>query len=276
VTIAKRVAPIILIGPDGTPADPYTRGGMEVPHLEAIARFHEGDGADEIWLRLAHADERGAAALFDPVRAVRSRVSIPIVVWGAVRSSADARLLVGLGADRVIVDEADPNIDDVEAAVADIASAIGTACLGVALITRRRVKDLEKWSSTRAVAWELCRLDGEPRGEDAVARASALTKAGAGEVVLQPWLQGFKAGGATGHDPELVDRLLSMTPHQVVSVGQDHDPADMVPALLMGADGVASWTLFADGQCTVADTKRRLEEFGIPLRPVIAPYAPGA
>ena len=262
MTLAKRVIPVVSVDASGEPARGFQRGGLDVPHLESIARYHDEDGADEIWLHLQNPDERGAAALFDPVKGVRERTAVPLVAWGAIRSSADARLLVGLGADRVIVDAADPAIEDIGVAVQDIANAVGKSAVSVALVTRRRVRDIEAGS----VAWELCADDGTPLGRDAVTLARSLADLGAGELVIRPWLQGFQAGDARGHDPELVDRLLSLLPEQLVSVGWDIDPTDLVPALLMGADGVASERLFNTGACTLAAAKEKLATFGIPLR----------
>lgn len=266
MTLARRVAPILEIDPQGALRTRYVRGGMEMPYVEAVAGYLVQDGADEIWLRLRGADARGAAGLFEPLKALEKRVFVPVVAWGAVRSPADARLLVGLGAERVVVDCLDEAVEDPIGFVEIIARAIGPDRVTAALVTRRVV-------SQGRVAWELCRPDGASTGQDAVATAVTLASVGAGEIAIQPHYSGIAALEAgVVHDADLVDTLLSALAVQVISVGEDREPADMVTPLLMGADGVASARLFADGSVSVVDAKAALAEYGIPLRPPYPPY----
>lgn len=266
MTLARRVVPILDVTPDGAPAKAFTRGGLDVPHLEAVAMYHAADGADELWLRLAKPDARGAAALFEPLNALRERVFIPVVAWGAVSSAADARLLVGLGAERVIVElPADPKVDAL-GLVRDIVDGVGCDRVSAAVMVRRVAM------MGGSVRWEVCNAVGEGTGQDAEAAALALAAAGASELVLMPLYLPPDGPARAAHDADLVDALLPALHIPVVSVADDRDPADMAATLLMGADGVASPTLFADGETTVARAKQVLSEYGIPLRPAAAPY----
>lgn len=267
MTLARRVVPILDVTPEGAAATSFVRGGLEVPHFEAIARFHAQDGADEVWLRLVEPDARGAAGLFEPLNALRERLFVPLVAWGSVRSAADARLLVGLGAERVVVDAlGDPTLDPY-ALTRDLALAVGSDRLSVAVVVRRVVVP------SRRVVWELCMPSGEGTGQDALGAILALVGAGAGEVVVVPQYLPSEGPPRIAHDADLVDALLPSLSVPVVSVGDDKDPADMAATLLMGADGTASATLFADGSVSVSQTKRALAEYGIPLRPPTPPYA---
>lgn len=265
MTLARRVVPILDVTPDAAPAVAFSRGGLDVPHLEAIAMYHASDGADELWLRLVHPDARGAAALFEPLNALRDRLFIPVVAWGSVSSAADARLLIGLGAERVVVDVTPDEKTDSLGLVRDVIEAVGPDRTSVAMLVRRV-------ASTRHVRWELCGAFGEGTGQDVESAAQALVAAGVGELVVVPWYQPADGGPRAAHDPDLVDALLPVLAVPVVSVGDDTDPADMAAALLMGADAVASATLFADGGVTIAGAKKALAEYGIPLRPPTAPY----
>lgn len=266
MTLARRVIPILELDGSGAVAGGFRRGGLEVPHFQAVALFHAQDGADEVWVRLKEPDRRGAGGLFEPLRALRERLFVPLVAWGAVRSVADARLLIGLGADRVVVECMEESPDDPVGFVGDIVRAIGPDRVSVALVTRRI-------AAGGRLAWELCRSGGEGTGQDAVATALALERAGAGELVLVPFYHGVSAPEFVVHDGDLVDTLASALPVPVLSVGKDKEPLHMAPPLLMGADGVASARLFRGGNVTVAEAKAALRGMGIPLRPPVAPYA---
>ncbi len=266
MTLARRVVPILDVTPDAAPAVAFTRGGLEVPHLEAIAKYHAADGADELWLRLVRPDARGAAALFEPLNALRERLFVPVVAWGSVSSAADARLLVGLGAERVVIDLAPDVSVDPLTLVRDVASGVGPDRVSVAMTVRRVAL------MTRRIRWELCNKDGEGTGQDAEAAAQALAAAGIGELVVVPWYLPPDGPARAAHDADLVDALLPSLHIPVVSVGDDKDPADMAAALLMGADAVASATLFSDGAMTVTRAKELLAQYGIPLRPPASPY----
>lgn len=228
--------------------------------------YHAADGADELWLRLAKPDARGAAALFEPLNALRERVFIPVVAWGAVSSAADARLLVGLGAERVIVELApDPRIDSL-GLVRDVVDGVGSDRVSAALTVRRVAM------MGASVRWEVCNAVGEGTGQDAHAAALALASLGVSELVVIPLYLPPDGPARAAHDADLVDALLPSLHIPVVSVAEDRDPADMAATLLMGADGVASPTLFADGSITVTQAKQVLAEYGIPLRPASPPY----
>jgi imidazole glycerol phosphate synthase subunit HisF len=80
------------------------------------------------------------------------------------------------------------------------------------------------------------------------------------------------ADAGVAHDGDLVEQTSSWLEIPVVSVGEDKTPADMAEALLMGADGVASASLFETGATTVSAAKRALKELGVTLRPPRPPY----
>lgn len=269
MTLARRVVPILDVTPDAAPVTPYARGGLDVPHLEAVARYHAADGADELWLRLPKPDARGAAALFEPLNALRERVFVPVVAWGAVSSAADARLLVGLGAERVIVElPLDPRADALKL-MRDIVDGVGCDRVSAALMVRRVAM------MGASVRWEVCNAVGEGMGQEAEAAALALAATGVSELVLIPIYLPPDGPARAAHDADLVDALLPGLHIPVMSVADDRDPADMAATLLMGADGVASPTLFADGSITVARAKQVLAEYGVPLRPAAPPYTVG-
>lgn len=264
MTLARRVAAIVDCDGEGLVVAPYARGGLEVRYAEVVAAFHAQDGADEVWLRLAAPSARGVAGLFERMDALAARVFVPVVAWGPIDGPADARLLLSFGADRVVVQVGAESHGDPLEHVAKIASSIGRDRTTVALLVRRV-------ASQKGVAWELCDEEGRGTGRNALAIARALPQHGAGEVVVKALFPGLEADGVA-HDGDLVEQASSWLEIPVVSVGEDRAPADMAEALLMGADGVASASLFRDGSLTVSAAKRALKELGVTLRPPRPPY----
>ncbi len=265
MTLARRIAVIVDCDGEGAVASPYTRGGMDIAYAESVASFHVQDGADEVWLRLTHPGPRGVAGLFERMNALSQRVFVPVVAWGPVDGPSDARLLLSFGADRVVVElghvaHGDP-VDHIE----KISAAIGKDRVSAALVVRRV-------ASEKGLVWELCDEQGQGTGRNAVALARALPHHGAGEIVLRALFPGIDPQEGVVHDGDLIEEVSSWLDVPVVSVGDDRRPADMAEALLMGADAVASPTLFRDGSTTVAAVKRALKELGVTLRPPRPPY----
>lgn len=178
-----------------------------------------------------------------------------------MRSASDARLTLGMGADRVVIDAGDPEITDPLGTVHAIAQAVGPDGVSVA-VTVRRV------AATHTFAWERCLTTGEGTGQDAITFLVELARLGAGELVLIPSFQ----GQLTSHPSDLVERLSTDVEVQLVSLGAEKEPADLAAPLLMGADAVATSTLFCDGSVQVADIKAMLREYGVAVRPAVPPY----
>ncbi|MCP4501197.1 MAG: hypothetical protein GY822_14655 [Deltaproteobacteria bacterium] len=272
MTIVHRVIPVVLLDADGELKEPFSRGGMEIPYVESVCGFHARDGADEVWLRLFEPGKKGVRSLFDPLKTIRPMVRVPLVVGGGIQSVSDARLLIELGADRVIIDvgqvfeettteasaESLEKILDFTSSVAD---AIGADAFTVSMSIRRL-------TANPKVTWEIINAKGENTGFDAVHFAVELANRGAGELVL-----GVEEEKGIVHDAEIVERLAELLHIQLVSLGEKRSLDEIAAPLLIGADAIASHGLFADGSYTVAAVKEKLRDFGAVTRPCIPPYS---
>ena len=261
MTIAPRIIPILDVDPEGRIEGGFLRGGLDLAHAKPAVLYLVSEGADEIWLRLARPDQRGAADLFELIRMIQPTLFVPLVVGGAIASASDARLLIGLGAERVIVECSHLGLGDPVARVEEMVNAVGSDRVVAELVVRRV-------AAAESYTWEFCDHLGEGTEQDAFNLLQEICRAGAGEIVLNPY---FK-GALTGHATDLVERLSTVASVQVLSIGLEKEPADMATPLLMGADGVATRQLFNDGSHTVADVKNMLRGFGIPVRPVPGPF----
>ena len=106
MTLARRICALLELDANGEMIGPRAPEDKADPiqYLENTCQSLLANGVDEIWLRLCESNTRGISALYEPLRRLRPQVHLPIVAWGQIHSEAEARLLLNLGADRVLVD----------------------------------------------------------------------------------------------------------------------------------------------------------------------------
>lgn len=265
MTLARRICAVVPCDDAGKPRRRFVKGGLEVDFIEAIANHLANDGAEEVWLRVDSATTvgahshigRGPNALFSPLSVLEKRTFVPVVAWAAAPTPADARLLLGFGADRVVVD-ANLGLPDPLGFIGRAVQTTGADRVIAALAVRRFVND-------RGMGWELVDPQGNGTGIDVIALAARLPAAGACEILLVPSVHAPQSERFV-HDGELIEKVSAMSSIPVLSVGEDRELADLAAPLLMGADGVVT-SLFATGTPTVAAGKTALGEYGIALRP---------
>jgi len=260
VSVARRVCAVLDHDADGRLKQRFSRG-LDVPHVETALRVLANEGADEVWLHLTETEPRGVAGLYDQLRVLAGKLDLPLVAWGGVKSAPDARLLVGMGADRVVVDVGQRDVDDPRALVESIAGAIGVDAT-VAAVSVRRV------ATGGAFQWEQALDDGVGTARDAAELIAQLADAGAGEILVVPRFEKELAA----HASDLIERVVTQVHCQVVSLGEERVPADLAAPLLLGADGVLVARTFHDGTVPPAELKRMLAELGVPVRPAEPPY----
>ena len=112
MTLARRICALMELDGEGRLKGVPTSAadGEPLEHIQSVCHEMLLNGVDEIWLRLCENQARGISTLYEPLRRLRPLVNLPIVAWGQIHSEAEARLLLNLGADRVLVDlsELDP------------------------------------------------------------------------------------------------------------------------------------------------------------------------
>lgn len=266
MTLAKRICALVPCDESGKPRRRFVKGGLDVDFIEAIANHLANDGAEEVWLRVDPSTTagpgvgRGPNALFSPLAVLEKRTFVPVVAWASAPTPADARLLLGFGADRVVVD-VNLGLPDPLAFIARVAQTTGPDRVTAALAVRRFVGD-------KGVVWELVDPQGQGTGINAISLAERLPAVGACEILLVPSVPAPQSERLV-HDGELIEQVSAMSSVPVLSVGDDREVADLAAPLLMGADGVVS-ALFAGGVPTVEAGKSALKEYGLALRPVLS------
>ena len=215
------------------------------------AAAYEAQGADEIVVLDIAASPEAQTTQLETVRAVRSRLRIPLTVGGGVRRAEDARSLLGAGADKVSVNTAavgDPGI------LETMAEAFGSQCVVLAIDARR----------CEAAGWEVLVMGGrESTGLDALEWAVEGVRRGAGEILLTSW---DRDGTREGCDLDLLAAVTNAVRVPVIASGGIGRREHVSDALEAGADAVLAASVFHDGDDTVDGIKQFLAERGLAVR----------
>jgi imidazole glycerol phosphate synthase subunit HisF len=275
MTLARRLCALLTVDEEGRLVGRYRHlGAFDVAFAEQAAAFMADDGVDEIWLRIRTPTSKGPAALYAALATLEKRTFVPVVAWAPVASAADVRLLLGFGADRVVVDVS-RGLPDPLTFVSRIVDATGPDRVCCAMPVQRRaidggvgfelvdgghIKDGSMFATAQSAS--IIGRDGGT-GIDAVALASKLPDAGAAEVLLLTARP--QAGDRRLHDGELIEKVSATLTCPLLSFADDKEPSDLATPLLMGADGVVT-SLLSSGLPTATDVQRALTEYGIPVR----------
>ena len=215
-----------------------------------LALAYERQGADELVLLDVSATPEGRGNALDTVRRVRRVLSIPLTVGGGVRNAEDASLLLEAGADKVGVNTAAVEREEL---IGELARRFGSQCTVVAIDAARN-----------AGGWELVVRSGKQRtGIDCVRWAARVCEIGAGEILLTSW---DRDGTHAGYDLELLERVSKAVTVPVIASGGAASAEHLHQALSRGADAVLAASIFHDGETTVRAVKQDLARLGQHVR----------
>ncbi|MEJ5222287.1 MAG: imidazole glycerol phosphate synthase subunit HisF [Tepidiforma sp.] len=224
-----------------------------------LARRYEEEGADELVFLDITASAEDRATTYDMVAATAEQVFIPFTVGGGIRTTADMKIMLELGAEKVSINTAaiqDPDL------INSGADRFGSQCIVVAIDARR----VEGVPGT----WEVYSHGGRmPTGLDAVEWAVEAARRGAGELLVTSM---DTDGHQQGYDVELLRAISDAVPVPVIASGGAGGPEHMAAALTDGrADAVLAASIFHFGTYSIRQVKEHLAARGIPVRPVPPP-----
>ena len=221
-----------------------------------LARLYDAEGADELVFLDITASSDDRATVHDMVAATADQVFIPFTVGGGIRTTADMKVMLELGADKVSVNTAavaDPDL------VSEGARRFGSQCIVVAIDAK-----------AADGGWEVYTHGGRtPAGIDAIAWAREAVARGAGELLVTSM---DADGRQRGYDIALLRALDEAVNVPVIASGGAGGPEHMAEALTVGrADAVLAASIFHFGTHSIRGVKAELAARGIPVRPVDAP-----
>jgi len=254
MSLAKRIIPCLDVR-DGR----VVKGTKFVDIKDAgdpveVAKRYDDEGADEITFLDITASHEGRDTTVHMVEAIAEQVFIPLTVGGGIRKSADVRVMLNAGADKVAVNSAAIHNPDL---IAQLSEEFGSQCIVIAI-------DAKKVAEGK---WEIFTHGGRnTTGIDAVEWAVKMTAGenGAGEVLLTSMdCDGVK----TGFDLALTKVVSDAVSVPVIASGGVGNLAHLSAGILQGgADAVLAASIFHFGEYTIKQAKQAMRENGIEVR----------
>jgi len=222
--------------------------------VEVAARY-EAEGADELVFLDITASHEARAITLDMVRRTAERVFMPFTVGGGIRTLDDAKALITAGAEKVSINSAAVKTPEL---VSQVSRWFGS-CATVVNIDPKRIQKNGK------AVWEVHINGGRiPTGIEAVEWARRVEELGAGEIVLTSM---DCDGTKDGYDIEITRAVSEAVGIPVVASGGAGHPKHLADAITQGkADAALAASIFHFGEFTIDETKRVMQEQGIPVR----------
>ncbi|CAN5238314.1 imidazole glycerol phosphate synthase subunit HisF [soil metagenome] len=253
--LCKRIIPCLDVANGRTVKGVKFQNLRDIGDPVELGFEYQKQGADELMFLDITASKEDRSTVFDLVRDVAHRLSIPFTVGGGISSLKDVRKLLELGADKVSINTSAVNRPDL---IEEIATACGSQCCVVAIDARKRT------SSADGSIWEVLTKGGSiATGMDAMQWGEECVRRGAGEIMLTSW---DADGTQEGFDLEMV-KAFSKLPIPVIASGGAKDPQSFVDVFSTGkADAALAASIFHDGIFTINQVKTQLNQKGIPVR----------
>ena len=215
------------------------------------ARLYDEQGADELVFLDISATNEGRKTTLELVSRVAETVFMPLTVGGGIREVDDMRNLLLAGADKISVNSAAVKKPEL---LSEGAARFGAQCIVLAIDARRSVS-----------SWEVFVNGGRvPTGIDAVEWAVRGVKLGAGEILLTSM---DADGTLAGYNIELTRAIAEAVSVPVIASGGAGTTSHFAQVLTEGkADAALAASLFHDGKLKIAELKKELQGWGLPVR----------
>ncbi|MDP9426792.1 MAG: imidazole glycerol phosphate synthase subunit HisF [Actinomycetota bacterium] len=218
-----------------------------------LAALYDREGADELVFYDITASHEGRDTAARLARATAEEVFIPYTIGGGVRTADDMRAMLRAGADKVSINSAAVRTPELIDAGAE---RFGSQCVVLSV-------DVKRKEDGRS-GWEVYLNGGRVNtGIDAVEWCVEGEKRGAGEYVLNSM---DADGTEVGYDLNLISEVADRTGLPIIASGGAGHPDHMVAAVRAGASAVLAASIFHFNEWTIADTKEKLAEAGVPVR----------
>jgi cyclase len=260
-----------------------------------VAERYEAEGADELVFLDITASHEEREIILDVVRRTSEVIFMPLTVGGGIRTLEDIRTLLKAGCDKVSINSRavkDPDF------VREAALRFGSQCIVVNIDPKRVMVESQgsrdkgqkvvpehlrvierplptsgsfgKKFTTHHSPLTTCHWDVHinggrvPTGLDAVAWAIEVERLGAGEIVLTSM---DADGTKDGYDLEITKAIAEAVGIPVVASGGCGSPQHMLEAVTKAkASAALAASIFHYGEYTIEETKRYLQNHGVPVR----------
>jgi len=216
------------------------------------AKIYNDNGADEICFLDIAASHQNKNIILEVVKKTTEKCFVPLTVGGGVRAIEDINNLLQAGADKVSINTAAINNEDL---ISKGAKKFGSQCIVVAV-------DAKKISDKK---WEVYSHGGRvPTGKDVLDFVSKMENLGAGEILLTSM---DRDGTKKGYDLELTEQVSNLINIPVIASGGVGTLEHLYQGLKIGkASAVLAASIFHFGEFSIQDAKKYLDSKGIPVR----------
>ena len=249
--LTKRIIPCLDVKDGRVVKGVYFENLQDAGDPVALGKKYSDEGADELVFLDITASKDNRETLFNLVAKVAKEVFIPFTVGGGIKTLAEIRKLLQLGADKISLNTSaivHPNF------ITEAAEAFGQQCIVVAIDAKKKngkYKVFLKGGSTAT-------------GMDATLWAQEAERRGAGEILLTSM---DKDGTKSGYDLELLRQVSEAVKIPVIASGGAGSLEDLKFAFTEGkADAALVASLFHYGHFTIKQAKNYLSDNNIPIR----------
>lgn len=231
-----------------------------------LAKRYSDEGADELVFLDITASSENRETLRKIVEGVARAINIPFTVGGGIRDSAQARLVLCSGADKVSVNTAAVGKPSV---ITELAKIFGQQCVVVAIDAKRRhepMKDKITVKTREGPVWfEVYTYGGrKPTGIDAIDWAKRAADLGAGEFLVTSM---DKDGTEDGYDIELTRTISETVNVPIIASGGAGKPEHFFEAFVEGkADAALAASVFHYNKYPIPVVKECLRRMGVTMR----------
>lgn len=218
-----------------------------------LAKFYDGEGADELVFLDISASHEGRKTMVDVVREVASQLAIPFTVGGGINSLEDMKRMLRAGADKVSLNTAallNPSL------ITEGANFFGSQCIVVAIDA--------KWDEGLG-SWRVYTHGGRNETKwDVVSWAKEAVLAGAGEILLTSM---DCDGEKQGFNLKLTKAVSEAVSVPVIASGGAGNAEHFYAGFEEGkADAGLAASIFHYKETSVREIKAELRQRGVNVR----------
>ena len=215
------------------------------------AKIYSDGGADEICFLDITASNENRDTIYDVVKKTSKKCFVPLTVGGGVRSVEDINKLLNCGADKVSINTAAVQNENV---VVESSKKFGSQCIVVAIDAKKNGDN-----------WDVYTHGGRNNsGINAIDFARKMEDSGAGELLVTSM---DRDGTQIGYDIELMKKISSTVNIPLIASGGVGNLEHMVDGIKEGnASAVLAASIFHYGRHSVIEAKEYLKKKGVPVR----------
>ena len=215
------------------------------------AKKYSESGADEICFLDITASNENRETIFDVVKRTSENCFVPLTVGGGVRSLEDIKRLLVSGADKVSINTAAVNNENL---IKESSKKFGSQCIVVAIDAKKKNDK-----------WEIYTHGGRTEtGINAIAFAKKMEKNGAGELLITSM---DRDGTQKGYDIKLISEKEKNVNIPIIASGGVGNLEHLFEGIKYGkASAVLAASIFHYGKYSIMDAKKYLNSKKIAVR----------